>query len=129
MDQKQNYGMERFNNKAYTSAAKALTRNPVDPKLKPLQVKPVVFYGNAGQGHGSRIKGYRRRSTIKLQRYLKEKTTESWSVSTLIALEEKMDLLRGAGSKCTNKHFEERSLQNGDKYRLPRLHLQHQQQH
>ncbi|KAI8329737.1 hypothetical protein BC941DRAFT_476107 [Chlamydoabsidia padenii] len=72
---KQNHGTERFNGKAYASVAKALIRNPVDLKLKARQVKPVVFYGDAGQGHGSRIKGYQRRSTTKLQQSLKEKAT------------------------------------------------------
>ncbi|KAI8341520.1 hypothetical protein BC941DRAFT_467575 [Chlamydoabsidia padenii] len=72
---KQNYGTERFNNKAYASAAKALIRNPVDPKFQSHQVKPVVFYGDAGQGHGLRIKGYQRRSTTKLQKSLKGKAT------------------------------------------------------
>ncbi|KAI8343540.1 hypothetical protein BC941DRAFT_465701 [Chlamydoabsidia padenii] len=64
---KQNYGMERFNARAYASAAKALIRNLEDLKLKPRQVKPVVLYWNAGQGHGSRIKGYQHQSTSKLQ--------------------------------------------------------------
>ncbi|KAI8344814.1 hypothetical protein BC941DRAFT_465023 [Chlamydoabsidia padenii] len=75
MDQEANYGTERFNNKAYASAAKASIRNPVDPKCKPRHVKSVVFYGDAGQVHGSRIKGYRRQSTTKLQQSLKEKAT------------------------------------------------------
>ncbi|KAI8339571.1 hypothetical protein BC941DRAFT_349884 [Chlamydoabsidia padenii] len=34
-----------------------------------------MFYGDAGQGHGSRIKGYQRRSTAKLQQFLEEKAT------------------------------------------------------
>ncbi|KAI8340706.1 hypothetical protein BC941DRAFT_467873 [Chlamydoabsidia padenii] len=64
---KQNHGMERLNGKAYASATKALIRSLVDPKLKPHQVKPVVFNGEAGQGHGLRIKGYQCQSTPKLQ--------------------------------------------------------------
>ncbi|KAI8333457.1 hypothetical protein BC941DRAFT_473650 [Chlamydoabsidia padenii] len=67
----QNYGMEEFNG----MAAKALIRNPMDLKLKPRQVEPVVFYGDAGQGYGSRIKGYQRQSTTKLQLFFEEKAT------------------------------------------------------
>ncbi|KAI8333984.1 hypothetical protein BC941DRAFT_473212 [Chlamydoabsidia padenii] len=70
---KQNYGMERFNEKAYASAAKALVRNPEDLKLKPRQVKPVVIYGDSGQGHGSRIEEYQLQNTTKLQHSVKEK--------------------------------------------------------
>ncbi|KAI8339995.1 hypothetical protein BC941DRAFT_468274 [Chlamydoabsidia padenii] len=72
---RQNYGMERFNGKAYESAANAFIQNPVDSKFTPHQAKPVVFYGDAGQGHGSRIKGYQRQSITKLQQSLKEKAT------------------------------------------------------
>ncbi|KAI8330713.1 hypothetical protein BC941DRAFT_475350 [Chlamydoabsidia padenii] len=83
---KQNHGMERFNGKAYASVAKALIRNPVELKLKPRQAKPIVFYGDTGQGYGSKIKEYQRQSTTKLQPSLKEKATVHDLTSKLCCL-------------------------------------------
>ncbi|KAI8344188.1 hypothetical protein BC941DRAFT_447188 [Chlamydoabsidia padenii] len=42
-------------------------------RIPPSQTSCVLW--GAGQGHGLRIKGYRRQSTTKLQQYLKEKAT------------------------------------------------------
>ncbi|SAM03797.1 hypothetical protein [Absidia glauca] len=63
---KQANGRKRFSEKAYAAAARSLFHP---------SSKHVVFFGDAGRGYGSTIKGHIRRSPDKLLAHLKERTT------------------------------------------------------
>jgi hypothetical protein len=66
---------EKIHRQGLSSCVKSLLKSTQDRKGEGRPVETLVFYGNAGQGHGSRIKGHDRRNTNKMQECLKRTST------------------------------------------------------